>query len=55
MKGKAKVGFSIDSSINEEFTKWCDSGSINKSKLVNKLIKDFLEKEKNKIEHVENR
>lgn len=54
MKGKTKVGFSIDSSTNEEFNEYCEAGSINKSKLVNKLLKEFL-KEKNKIEHVENR
>lgn len=48
MKSKVKVGFSIDSSTHEEFNKLCEKGSINKSKLIDKLIKEFLEKEKKK-------
>jgi len=46
MKGKVKVGFSIDSSTNDEFNKYCECYSINKSKLVNRLIKEYLEKQK---------
>lgn len=46
MKTKSKVGFSIDTSIREEFYEYCESETINKSKLINKLIKDFLKNTK---------
>lgn len=46
MKSKVKVGFSIDYSTNEEFNEYCEAGSINKSKLVNKLLKEFLKNKK---------
>lgn len=52
MKGKVKVGFSIDSLTNEEFNQYCEAGSINKSKLVNKLLKEFLKKEKKGVDYV---
>jgi hypothetical protein len=46
MKNKVKVGFSIDSSTDEEFNKYCEVYSVNKSKLVNKLLKEFLKNKK---------
>jgi len=40
---KAKVGFSIDLSVEKDFTAYCEDNNINKSKLINKIIKSFLE------------
>jgi hypothetical protein len=47
---KLKVGFSIDIDTYKEFEKYCDGNYINKSKLMDKILKDFLKKEKSKIE-----
>jgi hypothetical protein len=44
---KSKVGFSIDKEVEKEFTEYCDDNNINKSKLMNKIIKSFLETVKN--------
>jgi hypothetical protein len=44
---KAKVGFSIDKEVEQEFSAYCDENNINKSKLINKIIKSFLETIKN--------
>jgi hypothetical protein len=52
MEKKVKVGFTIDTSTNEEFNKYCEIRSINKSKLMNKLLKEFLKNEINEINHV---
>jgi metal-responsive CopG/Arc/MetJ family transcriptional regulator len=41
---KTKAGFSIDIELLEEFEIYCDDNFINRSKLVNKLINDFLKK-----------
>jgi hypothetical protein len=46
MKTKSKVGFSIDTPVRKEFYEYCEIKAINKSKLVNKLIKDFLDSSK---------
>ena len=43
---KIKVGFSVDIDTYQEFEKYCDGNYINKSKLVDKILKDFLKKEK---------
>jgi hypothetical protein len=43
---KQKIGFSIDISTNEEFEKYCEENNINKSKLMNKIIKRFLKERK---------
>jgi metal-responsive CopG/Arc/MetJ family transcriptional regulator len=40
---KQKVGFSIDIKTVKELDEFCDSKSINRSKLVNKIVKDYLE------------
>jgi hypothetical protein len=40
---KAKVGFSIDLEIEKKFGEYCDDNNINKSKLINKIIKNFLD------------
>jgi hypothetical protein len=42
---KLKVGFSIDIDIYSEFERYCEDKSINKSKLISKIIAKFLEKE----------
>jgi len=49
---KYKVGFSIDISTIESFDEYCEINNINKSKLIDKIIKKFLEStnnDKNKI------
>jgi metal-responsive CopG/Arc/MetJ family transcriptional regulator len=51
MKKKVKIGFSVDPEISEEFDKYCQDRTINKSKLVNKILKDFLN-EKKKVNYV---
>jgi hypothetical protein len=47
---KQKIGFSIDISTNEEFEKYCEENNINKSKLMDKIIKKFLKESKNEKE-----
>jgi hypothetical protein len=42
---KLKVGFSVDIETYKEFEKYCEENSINKSKLMDKILKNFLEKE----------
>jgi metal-responsive CopG/Arc/MetJ family transcriptional regulator len=42
---KSKVGFSLDSDLLEDFNEYCEKHTVNKSKLVNKLISDFLKNE----------
>ncbi len=39
---KEKVGFSIDIDVNKTLEKYCEDNSVNKSKLVNNLIKNHL-------------
>ena len=46
---KSKVGFSIDIKTNEELEKYCQENLTNKSKLIDKIIKDFLETKYEKI------
>ena len=41
-----KTGFSIDIDIDNQLKEYCDANLINKSKLVNKLIREYLEKVK---------
>ena len=41
---KVKVGFSIDKEIIDEFNSYCELNSINKSKLINKILFDFINK-----------
>jgi hypothetical protein len=40
---KNKVGFSIDIEVEKNLINYCDQTLVNKSRLVNKLIKEFLE------------
>jgi metal-responsive CopG/Arc/MetJ family transcriptional regulator len=40
---KQKVGFSIDIKTAKQLDDFCDLKSINRSKLVNKIVKDYLE------------
>jgi hypothetical protein len=47
---KLKVGFSISIETNEQFERYCELNFINKSKLMDKILKDFLKKEKVKLE-----
>lgn len=49
---KLKVGFSIDKDTHYEFERYCESNFINKSKLIDKILKDFLKKEKSKTDYV---
>lgn len=45
---KLKVGFSIDIDTYKEFERYCDEKSINKSKLMDRILKNFLESEQSK-------
>ncbi len=45
---KVKVGFSIDIEVIEEFNLYCENNTINKSKLINKILNDFVDKKKSK-------
>jgi hypothetical protein len=44
-----KTGFSIDIEVDNQLKEYCESNLINKSKLVTKLIRDYLEKMKVRI------
>ncbi len=46
---KLKVGFSIDIETYKDFESYCNENSINKSKLIDRILKNFLEKEKQKM------
>jgi hypothetical protein len=50
---KVKVGFSVDIETYNEFELYCNDNYINKSKLIDKIIKDFLNKEKIENKDVE--
>ena len=39
---KCKVGFSLSIDVDNELQKYCSDNLINKSKLVDKIIKDYL-------------
>lgn len=43
-----KAGFSIDIEVDEKLTKYCNKQFINKSKLVNEIIKVYLNNETKK-------
>ena len=45
---KKVFSFSIDEEVIKELDEFCKDGLITKSKLINKILKDFIEK--NKIE-----
>lgn len=40
---KSKVGFSVDIQVVEKLDQYCKDTYTNKSKLVNELLKNFLE------------
>jgi len=42
-QNKEKVGFSIDKKIMKQLDEFCELNSINRSKLVNNIVKDYLE------------
>lgn len=46
---KEKIGLSIDKEVVSDLNKLCSSKLINRSQLVNKLIKNYLEKYKKEI------
>ena len=46
---KKVFSFSIDDNIIKELDQFCKEGLITKSKLINKIIQDFINKEKNKL------
>lgn len=50
---KSKVGFSVDIETWAEFERYCDENHINKSKLIDRILKDFLKKQKIKFENVQ--
>jgi len=45
---KKVFSFSIDENIIKNLDKFCKDGLITKSKLINKIIQDFIEKENKK-------
>ena len=45
---KKAFSFTIDEQVIKELDKFCKDGLITKSKLVNKILQDFIEQEKNK-------
>jgi metal-responsive CopG/Arc/MetJ family transcriptional regulator len=47
---KEKVGFSLDKEVASELQEFCNDNSVNKSHLVNRLIKKYLDKYKKIIE-----
>jgi hypothetical protein len=51
---KVKAGFSIDIETYQQFEKYCEDNTINKSKLIDKILKNFLKRESNKNNVAEN-
>jgi metal-responsive CopG/Arc/MetJ family transcriptional regulator len=45
---KKVFSFTLDDEVIKELDNFCEEGLITKSKLVNKIIKDFIEKNKKK-------
>jgi len=43
---KSKVGFSVDIELVKELDEYCEENYMNKSKIVNDLLKRFLESKK---------
>ena len=43
---KEKLGFSIDKDVSNELKRYCEENSINRSHLINKLIKKHLKEKK---------
>jgi metal-responsive CopG/Arc/MetJ family transcriptional regulator len=41
---KTTVSFTVDQNVAKEFNKYADENAINKSALVEKLIKEYLKK-----------
>ena len=48
---KEKVGFSLDKEVALDLQNFCEENSVNKSHLVNRLIKKYLERSKKCIEY----
>ena len=44
-----KTGFSIDTDVYREFERVCDEHSINRSKLITNLIKDYVNSQKRAV------
>jgi len=47
-KNRIKVYFSLDADINEKFEKYLENSIVNKSKLIESLIKNHLNENKEK-------
>jgi metal-responsive CopG/Arc/MetJ family transcriptional regulator len=47
---KKVFSFSIDESVIKKLDDFCKDGLITKSKLINKILKEYIEKNKNKNE-----
>jgi metal-responsive CopG/Arc/MetJ family transcriptional regulator len=45
---KKGFSFTIDENVIKDLDEFCKDGLITKSKLINKILKDFIEHEKNK-------
>lgn len=44
---KKGYSFTIEEQVINDLNEFCKDGLITKSKLINKILKDFIEKEKN--------
>jgi metal-responsive CopG/Arc/MetJ family transcriptional regulator len=45
---KKVFSFSIDEKVIKELDEFCKDGLITKSKMVNKILQDFIDQQKNK-------
>ena len=45
---KKAYSFTLDNNLMKELDQFCKDGLITKSKLINKIIQDFINQEKNK-------
>ena len=48
---KKAFSFTIEEKVIKDLDEFCKDGLITKSKLVNKILKDFIEQQKNKKEY----
>lgn len=49
---KKVFSFTLEENIMKELNRFCKDGLITKSKLINKIIQDFINKEENKSKNL---
>lgn len=47
-KNRKGTGYSVDKKVLADFHEYCKSNAINKSRLVEKLMRDYLQENKHK-------